>query len=243
LKKNEKVNLTVSLGVQAAIINIPSVKGMTLTAATSELQALPYLLHVKTGFLQTAPPGVTNLNPNVVISQVPAAHSKAHTGDTITLYVLSPNAQFTMPPLLNDSTNQAALVLGQYNLTLSSTVTKACSNTVPIGDVISSTPSAGSFVNAGDQVALTTSSGYCKVQVPSVLDDSQAQATQILDGDQFQVSVSPTDPSICAPSDIGKVSDQSLAPSTYALFKSTITISVCDASTESTSTTTTTTIP
>ena len=48
LKKDQKVNLTVSLGVQAAIITIPSVMDMSLTSATSELENMPYLLTVHT---------------------------------------------------------------------------------------------------------------------------------------------------------------------------------------------------
>jgi serine/threonine-protein kinase len=244
LKKNEKVDLSVSLGVQAAIITIPSVINMSLAAATNELDSLPYLLNVKTGFLTTAPHGVTNPNPNIVLSQVPAVKTKAHQGDTITIYVLSPNAQFAVPELLHDSTNQASEVLGQSGLTLGSTTAKACSNTVPIGEVISSSPAAGQFVNAGDAVSLTTSSGYCKIQVPSVIGETQSFATATLGSDHFQVSVSPTDPSTCSPSQVNTVTDESLGINTFVPYNSTITISVCEASTEVTTTipTTTTTL-
>src|SRR5665213_3292722 len=94
LTKGEHVILTVSHGVQAAPLLFPSLKGLTLAAATNELEIKPYFLAVKTGFLQTVPPGVTNTNPNFVVSQVPAAGTKGHQGDTITIYVLSPNAQY-----------------------------------------------------------------------------------------------------------------------------------------------------
>ncbi|MGD0853702.1 MAG: Stk1 family PASTA domain-containing Ser/Thr kinase [Acidimicrobiales bacterium] len=238
LKKDEKVNLTVSLGVQAAIVTIPNVVNMGLTAATSELQAVPYLLNVKTGFLNTVPPGAS-FTPNVVLKQVPAAKAKGHTGDTITLYVLSPNAQFAVPKLVGDSTEQAAQVLATYGLVLGATTTKACSNTVPIGDVVSSTPGYEALVNSGDQVSLTTSTGYCKVQVPSVIGELQSQAMATLGAAHLSVSVSPTDPSTCSPSQIGFVTDQSLAPSTFVPFNSMITISVCDASTIPPTTTTT----
>jgi serine/threonine-protein kinase len=239
LKKDQKVNLVVSLGVQAAIITIPNLVNMGLTAATSELQHVPYLLNVKTGFLNTVPPG-ESFTPNVVLKQVPAAHAKGHTGDTITLYVLSPNAQFAVPKLAGDSPDEAGQVLGENNLTLGPTTTKACSNTVPIGDVISSTPGYGALVNSGDQVSLTTSTGYCKVQVPSVINETQAQAQATLGAAHLSASVSPTDPSTCSPSQIGFVSDQSLAPSSFVPFNSLITIYVCEASTIPPTTTTTT---
>ena len=243
LLKGKHVFITVSLGAQAAPITIPSVVNLTLAAATSELQAPLYGLIVHTGFLQTVPPGDLNANPNIVLSQSPAAHTKGHQGDTITIYILAQNAQFSVPKLSGDSTGQAAQVLGQSGLTLGPTVTKACSNTVPIGLVISTTPAAGTFVNSGDQVSLVTSSGYCKVQVPTVIDESQTQATQILDGDHFQVNVSPADPSTCSPSQAASsiVTMESLGIGDYVPFNSNITISVCESSTESTSTTIATT--
>jgi beta-lactam-binding protein with PASTA domain len=237
LKKGQKVNLLVSLGVQATPITIPSVKGLTLASATSELEAKPYFMDVVTKFLQTPPTGVAP-NPGVVLSQVPAFKTKGHQGEKITIYVLSPAAQFAVPSLIGDSTNQASGVLGQYTLTLASITTTVCSDTVPIGDVVSTTPGAGSLVNSGDQITLTTSKGYCKVHVPSVIGETQGQATQTLLAAHLQVNVSPTDPSTCSPGEIGKVSDQSVAPSTYAPYNSDITIFICEASTEQTTTTT-----
>jgi eukaryotic-like serine/threonine-protein kinase len=237
LKKGQKVNILVSLGVQAAPITIPSVKGLSLAAATNELQGTRYLLTVKDGFLTKAP-GDELPTPNVVLSQSPAAGAKAHQGDTITIYVLSPNAEFAVPPLAGDSTNQASATLGTYGLTLAPTQTKVCSNSVPIGDVASSNPASGAFVNAGDQVTLTISTGYCKIQVPSVIGETQSFATTTLTNDHFQVQISPADPSTCSPSQINTVANESLGINTYVPFNSNITISVCEASTESTSTTT-----
>jgi serine/threonine-protein kinase len=241
LKKSQKVNVVISLGAQTAIVMMPDVKNMSLIAATSELQAKPYLFTVHTELLQKVPVGTSNINPNVVISQVPAVTTKVHAGDTVTLYVLSPGAQFSVPKLYGDSTNEAAQVLGASGLTLGPTQTKACSDTVPIGDVISSTPGYGALVNSGDQVSLTVSTGYCKVRVPSVIDESQGQATTTLHAVPLQVTVSPTDPSTCSPSQVGTVTDESLGIGTFVPYNSTITIYVCEASTEVTTTIPTTT--
>jgi beta-lactam-binding protein with PASTA domain len=240
LKKDQKVSLVLSLGVQAAPVTIPDVKNMTLVAASSELQAKPYFLNVHPQILQTVPAGQTNPGPGVVLSQSPAAGAKGHQGDSITLFVLSPNAQFDVPKIYGDTTNQASQVLGQAQLTVATTTLTACSNTVGIGLVISSKPAQGTLVNSGDQITLTTSTGYCKVQVPSVIGESQSQATQTLKNTPLQVQVSPTDPSTCSPSQVGTVSAESLGISTFVPYNSTITISVCDASTEPPPTTTTT---
>ncbi len=235
LKKGQKVNLTLSLGVQAANVTFPSVKGLPLASAESELSSKPYFLSVTTAFLLKAPPG-SNPKPNIVISQVPAAGKKGHQGDKVTIYILSPNAQFTVPPLVNDTTNQAAGVLYQSGLMLGPTTSTICSNTVPIGLVVGSNPAPGTFVNAGDQVSLITSKGYCKVQVPSVIGETQAQATLTLTNAHLQPQVSPTDPSLCSPSQVGFVSSESLLISTYVPYNSAITISVCEASTQPTTT-------
>jgi beta-lactam-binding protein with PASTA domain len=237
LSKGQKVNLLVSLGVQATPIMIPSVKGLTLASATSELEGKPYFMDVKTGFLNTAPPNTTP-TPGVILSQVPAARTHGHQGDKITIYVLSPASQFGAPYLLGDSTSQADVVLGQYGLVPGPTSPKACSDTVLIGDIVSTFPAAGSLVNPGDQITLTTSSGYCKVLVPSVIDESQAQATLTLKNAHLQVQVSPQDPSTCSPSQVGTVFQEIPGVGAHVPYNSNITIFVCEASTVSSTTTT-----
>jgi eukaryotic-like serine/threonine-protein kinase len=235
LKKGEKVDILLSLGVQAVPVQIPSVKGLSLAQATNELEGKPYFLVPKTGFLQKPPPG-SSYKQNVVLSQVPAAGTHGHQGDTITIYVLSPNADFSVPPLAGDTQNQAAGILGQNNLTLGPTTSTTCSNTIGIGLVVGSNPAVGAFVNAGDQVSLITSTGYCKVRVPSVIEESQAQATATLRGEAFQVNVSPTDPATCSPAQVNTVTSESPFVGTFVPYKSVITISVCDASTETSTT-------
>ena len=238
LAKGQRVDLKLSLGVLATPITIPSVKGLSDLSATSELSDKPYFMNVKTKLLQTAPPGSSG-QPGIVLSQIPAAHSQGHQGDSITIFVLSPGAQFPVPYLVGDTQTQAAGVLGQSNLTLAPTTTSVCSDTVAIDLVVGSTPSVGSLVNAGDQITLVTSTGYCKIRVPSVIGESQGQATSTLTAAHFQVNVSPTDPSICSQSDIGRVTAESRTIGNYYPYNSLITISVCDASTEGSTTTTT----
>jgi eukaryotic-like serine/threonine-protein kinase len=242
LTKGEHVIVTVSLGAQAAPEIIPSVKGLSVTAATAELRASPYFFIVNLKTLNTPPQGATNINPNTVLSQVPAALTHGHAGDTVTIYVLSPDAQFQAPSLENDSTDQADAIILQDGLSLAPTQLKACSDSVGIGLVISSNPAAYTLVNPGDQVTLTVSTGYCKIQVPPVVGSSQTQATQILSGDHFHVQVAPADPSTCSPAQAASniVTMESLGIGDYVPYNSNITISVCESSTEPPPTTTTT---
>ena len=126
----------------------------------------------------------------------------------ITIYVLSPTAQFAVPKLVGDTTNQAAAVLVQSGLTLGATTATACSNSVPIGLVVSSTPAQGTLSMPVIRSRSSTSTGYCKVQVPSVIDESQAQAMPTLRRRPLLGKVSPTDPSTCSPSQVGTVSSR-----------------------------------
>jgi serine/threonine-protein kinase len=243
LKKGQRVTLTVSLGAQAAIVTIPKVVGLTLTGAISELSSANYLLKDNPVLVGTAPPGVTQ--PNVVFKQSPLPGVKGHQGDTVTIYVLSPNAQFSVPSLINDTVSQASAILGTDGLTPGTTTT-ACSNTVLIGLVMSTSPAANTLVNSGDQINLVTASGYCKVHVQNYTGESQGQATNEIKGAGLQVNIAPADPSTCTPSQVGTVQQQSAFVGTYVLYKSTITLTICEASTEQTTTTvvtSTTTIP
>ncbi len=239
LKKGQRVTLTVSLGAQAAIVTIPKVVGLSLQGAESELKSANYLLNPNAQFVTTAPAGVTT--PNYVFKQSPLPGVKGHRGDTVTIYLLSPNAQFSVPSLVNDSVSQASGILGQYGLTPGST-TSACSNTVAIGLVMGTSPGAGTLVNSGDQVNMVTSSGYCKVQVASYIGETQGQATNQLTSAGLQVNVAPADPSTCTPSQVNTVQQQSAKVGSFVLYKSTVTLTVCEASTAQ-STTTTTTAP
>jgi beta-lactam-binding protein with PASTA domain/predicted Ser/Thr protein kinase len=247
ITKGEKVKVVVSLGVQAAIETIPSVENMSQGQATSELSALPYLMNVVPVFVSRVPPDLANAKPNTVLYQKPVVGTKARQGAIVTIYLLSPNAEFEVPSVAGDSTTQAAQILGQDNLNVGPSTT-ICSNRYAIGDVVETTPAAFTYVNSGDSVSLVTSTGYCKVQVPSVIGDTQAQGTGILQDSKyaFMVQVAPADPSTCSPAQIGSIVLQSDPPSTYVKYASSIIITVCDASTEvppTTTTSTTTTIP
>ncbi len=244
LSKGQKVIITVSLGVQAVAVTIPDVTNMSIASAEIELQSKTYLLIPKVQFVSQAPAGKTPV-PNVVLNQSPAGGKSGHQGDTIYLYVLNPASQLAVPSsIVGETPSQAAATLANAGLSVGPTQTSACSNTVALDLVESSSPAVGTLVNPGTQINLITSTGYCNVQVPSVLQETQAVATTTLKGAHLTVNVSPTDPSTCTPSEVGLVTNETDANGVPVIGKSvkymsSIIISVCYSSVTPTSTTTT----
>jgi serine/threonine-protein kinase len=201
----------------------------------------------KVQFVNQAPAGVTPV-PNVVLNQSPAAGKTGHQGDTVILYELNPASQLAVPSsIVGVSTSQAAGILANAGLSVGPTTSTACSNTVGLDLVEASNPAVGTLVNPGTQIDLITSTGYCNVQVPSVLQEKQGVATATLTADHLTVNVAPTDPTTCSPSDVGRVTNETNAQGVpvignYVKYNSSIIISVCESS-EVPPTTTTTTAP
>ena len=247
LTKGEKINITVSLGVQAVAVVIPDVTTMSIANAELELGSTKYLLTPKVKFINQAPAGVTPV-PNVVLNQSPRGGKPGHQGDTIILYVLNPASQLAVPSLVNLTIGQASGALANAGLSVGPTQTSACSNSVALDLVEASNPAVGTLVNPGTQIDLITSTGYCNVRVQSVLQEPQALATSTLKSLHLTVTVSPTDPSTCSPSQVGTVTNETNADGVpvigdYVKYNASIIISVCFSSTEVPPTTTTTTIP
>lgn len=223
ITKGQQVTIQVSLGPTRAPVTVPDTTGMTLTNAESVLSAAH--LSYKTSFTTTAPPGST---PNTVLSQVPAGNSSAHTGDTVVLTVLSPDATFQIPTMRGQTTTQAATKLGQLGLNAGTTTSK-CSNTVASGLVINTTPPAGTQVKPGSTVGLVTSSGYCNVVVPNVLGLTQGAANDSLTSQGLlmgQVTTAPADACL-TPDTSGTVASQSLAPGSSAPYNSSVDLTIC----------------
>ncbi len=236
----ERVTLTVSLGPQTAVVTVPDVTKMSLSAALNVLNNTPYLFNTTVKQTIVVPPG--GAVPGDVVQETPSVGTKVHAGDKMIVTVLSQAAQFPVPSLTGDPPTLAAQKLGQSQLTVGPTTKQLCSNTIGIGLVVGSFPAQGALVNSGTAIDLIISKGFCKILVPSVIGEPQARGTAILQADHFSPQTSPQDPSTCAPSQVGTIVAQSASPAigTYAPYNSTITISVCFTSTLTTPTTTTT---
>lgn len=96
-----------------------------------------------------------------------------------TLAAAAPLASVKVPNVVGDTQTAATTALTKADLKLG-TVTTASSATIKAGLVISESPAAGTSVASGSAVKLTISSGKPKVDVPNVVDDTQAAATTAL---------------------------------------------------------------
>ena len=225
ISKGQTVTLKLSRGQTNTPVTVPDTTSMTLSDAESTLQQLG--LSYKVEFTLTAPP--TGARPDQVLSQTPVGGSSAHTGDTVILTVLSPSSTYPMPQLRGQTTLQAASTLGQVGLTVSSTTSTQCSNTITNGSVVATIPPAGQQVKAGSAVELITSSGYCQVVVPNVIGMTETKASTALTNQGLVLGqVTTADPTSCiTPGTSGTVATQSLAPGSSTLYNSSVDITVC----------------
>jgi beta-lactam-binding protein with PASTA domain len=97
------------------------------------------------------------------------------------------------------------------------------------GDVVATNPAANSPVKSGTAIELITSSGYCNVVVPNVVDQVQTAAQQAIAGQGLVPSFVTTSAG-CTSATAGQVIAQSDAPGSSVQFGSTVVLSVCPAS-------------
>jgi eukaryotic-like serine/threonine-protein kinase len=224
VKKGDEVTLKVSLGSSVRPVTIPSLIGLSVPDAESQLQNMS--LGFTLQFTTTAPIG--GGGPNTVLNQDPAAGTLGHTGDKITLTVLDPSAQFAIPSVAGLSTLAAATALGQASLNVSSTTTSQCSNTVASGNVINTSPASGTMVASGTSVSLILSSGYCQVVVPNLIGKTAAAAQALLESTGLASDVLSVTTG-CDPTKSGLVEFQSQppAPGDQVTFGTSISYNVC----------------
>jgi beta-lactam-binding protein with PASTA domain len=209
---------------------------MLVSDAESTLQNLK--LAYKVSWTSAATAGQ---RPDTVLSQTPAAGTKSQTGKTVTLVVLTPGSAFPMPPLAGDSTAAAGVAIGQAGLSVSPTLSKTCSNTVTSGLVVATNPPAGQPVKVGSTVVLITSSGFCKVYVPNVLNQTESAATAALHSQHLVAATSYAPQGTCPPTSLfGTVFSQSVPGGASVLYGSTVDLVLCPIVSTTTTTTTTT---
>ncbi|MCA1903194.1 MAG: PASTA domain-containing protein, partial [Candidatus Hydrogenedens sp.] len=89
--------------------------------------------------------------------------------------------QYQVPDVVGLSQSSAESAITGAGLTVG-TVTQQCSDTVPAGNVISQTPTAGTQVSPGTTVDLVVSTGLCPVNIPNVVGMSQSSAESAITG-------------------------------------------------------------
>ena len=169
-------------------LTVPNVVNLTQAAATTALTTAGLVV----GTVTTAPSGT--VAAGAVISESPVAGTPVAAGSAVNLVVSTGPAQVNVPNVVN--LTQAAATAGLTNAGLVvGTVTTAPSGTVAAGSVISESPVAGTPVAAGSAVNLVVSTGPAQVNVPNVVNLTQAAATTALTNAGLVVGTVTTAPS------------------------------------------------
>jgi serine/threonine-protein kinase len=164
--KGSQVTIIVSTGPKS--VNLPNLRGKTLTEAQSAIAGL-----------NLPPPHVNLIASKLPANTVTRTDPKAGPvppDQVVTLYVS--NGNVSVPDVTGLTCSSATTKLADSNLKASCTDTP--SDTVPKGQVISQSPSAGVQAQQGSTVSLQVSTGPSQVQVPDVSNDDWPTAQQAL---------------------------------------------------------------
>ena len=224
VSKNEVVNFQVSLGVVIVPVTVPDVTGQALSDAENTLSNKG--LNYKLNFTQVPP--VNNPKPDTVLAQSPSGGANVHSGDTVTLTLLSPNAPIQVPTVAGQNPVQASNVLGADGLVVAAARPRQCSNTVKGGLVVATDPGSGASVSPGSSVTLIISSGFCPVIVRNVIGDTATDAQTTLQGQGLVVGTTTQSTSLdCSTANSGTVDSQSVPGGSSVPYGSTVDLTVC----------------
>ena len=174
------VNLVVSTG--PCPVTVPDVVGLAQATAQAAITAAGLAVgDVSVNCSDTVPAGD-------VISQAPTAGNLVEPGTSVDLVISTGPCAVEVPNVVGQAQAAAQAAIAAAGLT--SSVTLACSDTVPAGNVISQLPVGGTSVTLGSNVALTVSTGPCPVEVPNVVGQAQAAAQAAITAAGLTSSVS-----------------------------------------------------
>ncbi len=167
-----KTGSTVDLTVAGAAptVTVPSVVGEDADKAQSDLKAAGFKVRVQ----NVAPTNPSQLD-NQVVAQSPTG--SAPKGSRVTISVVKTQT-VAVPNLAGDSSVAAGAALSQAGFNVG-TVNQEFSTTVPSGQVISSSPAAGTMISQGSPVDLVISLG-AGTTVPPLVGDSETAAIAAL---------------------------------------------------------------
>jgi eukaryotic-like serine/threonine-protein kinase len=222
--KGDVVNFQVSLGVVVVPVTVPDVTGQALSAAENTLTNKG--LNYKLSFTSVTPVG--NPKPDTVLTQSPSGGANVHSGDTVTLTLLNPNAPIPVPPVAGQTPIQASNVIGAAGLVVAPPNTSQCSNTVKKGLVIGTNPGQGATVQPNSSVTLIVSSGFCPVIVRNVIGDTAATAQTVLQNQGLVFgTVTQSTALDCSTANSGLVDSQDVPGGSSVPYGSTVDVTVC----------------
>jgi beta-lactam-binding protein with PASTA domain/serine/threonine protein kinase len=121
----------------------------------------------------------------VVIDQSPLGGAKANAGSTVTLVVSQGPGDGTVPAVVGEPIAQAEKDIEKSKLKVGRIVFQS-SSAIAAGQVISTSPSAGSTPPVGTKVEITVSTGPAKVAIPNVVGQSVSSAKANLQAAGFK---------------------------------------------------------
>ena len=190
-----------------ASTTVPRVKGETRQVALVALATAHLGAKVVTSFDETTRAGI-------VLAADPAAGREVGRGSTVILTVSQGQERYAVPQLVGHTQAEAQQRLTDAKLTVGRT-TQAFSETVPQGQIISTSPAAGASVKRATPVALVTSKGRQPIELQDWTGKPADQAIQALTGAKLKVDATKQDWHDTVPK--GSVISQS--PATGTLFQ------------------------
>jgi serine/threonine-protein kinase len=174
--KGSTVTLTVSTGRPKT--TVPDVRNQQLATAVQMLTAAG--LNPKIHYVYSSAP------QNAVTAQNPAPQASVYKSTDVRINVSRGAKPVTVPDVTGQPYPNAASTLQGAGFTV--TRTDIPSDTQASGVVVSEDPPAGQSLPKGSKITLSVSTGPATTQVPDVTNQTQATATQLLQGAGYSVA-------------------------------------------------------
>jgi serine/threonine-protein kinase len=147
-------------------VTVPNVVGKPVAEAKSQLEALKFKVETT--------PEASQQPVDQVLSQDPAATTKADEGSTVKLTVSSGPEPVEVPNVVGQSQTDASRTLTEAGFLVNAVPVE--NNEVDEGQVVSQDPAAGQQAGKGSQVTINVSSGSGLIQVTDVTNQSEGTA-------------------------------------------------------------------
>ena len=179
---------------------VPPVVGQNIEVAKQQIEAAGLAV----GLVEMRPDA--DFEINVVIEQSPAAGIEVGAGTPINLVVSTGPEEIELPDLVELSERDAIAQLTELGLKFS--VNDEFSDEQAFGDVIRTDPEAGTTVFSGDTILLVVSNGPEPVEVPDLMDKTEAEAQTLLDDIGLVLNVSASTQPVGDPAQDGIIVSQ-----------------------------------
>ncbi|MDA8290923.1 MAG: Stk1 family PASTA domain-containing Ser/Thr kinase [Actinomycetota bacterium] len=175
---------------------VPDVTGTAQQGAISALRAAGFVTQVRYVLARSA-----SEKQGYVVRQQPSSSASRPRGSSVTIYVTAGSRLVSVPTVVGDTVNAATIKLVTAHFVVSQNTTSELSSSVPVGDVVATSPAAGAKVPPGSTISLVVSRG--SVPVPDVAGDTLSAAEQTLS--QAGLTYRPAIQNNVAPDQIGFV--------------------------------------